>query len=119
MAKQQPVPFPAAGYIKGGMLNRWRFHFLQFSASAGGLVLIARCTPMYWPFPADIRMTHVHFETLESFAKDNVRTLDACVEIKAAYQRSRLEPPDLLFTEPLVLRDVLQRSYQTTASPLP
>lgn len=119
MAQQQvPIPFPAAGYIKGGVLKTWRFHFLRFIAQPRGLVLMARCTPLHWPFPIDVRMTHVHFETLESFAKARDRELDARKEITAAYAVSRLHSPDELFVEPLTLRAIVQRSYQMTARPI-
>jgi hypothetical protein len=106
---------PQCGVIKGGRLNGWRFHFLQFRVSAtGALSVLSRCTPPRWPFPCDIALRPEHFMSLRPVVGDRAKRIEAMPLITAAYRHADQVAPRWPFEHTGTLRACVKR---TQASP--
>lgn len=102
------MKLPAFGVIKGGRLDRWRFHVLHFVATPRSLRLLCRCTPPAWPFPKDLPLCFLDFGQLRRIPGSRAKTLDASAMIRSAITLERLRPPEWL-AEARTVRSVLQK----------
>lgn len=111
-ARVKRITVPAAGRIKGGRLDGWRFHFLCFRVRGMALEVVARCTPPAWPFPRDIGMDHTHFGTLRPVVGDRAKRLPAEPLITTAYRAEGIEPPEWLINSAQTLRARIRRTHE-------
>lgn len=108
--RSQPLVMPAFGVIKGGRLDGWRYHFLQFKVAAEGLHVLARCSAPNWPFPCDIPLETTHFMQLRAVPGERARRLPAEPLIKQAYEAAGLPLPWWATEQRLTLRARLVKS---------
>lgn len=105
------ISIPAAGLIKGGRLDGWRFHFICFRVRGHALQIVARCTPPAWPFFREMGLDHTHFGTLRAVVGERAKKLPAEPLITTAYRAEGLEPPEWLIDSPKTLRSRIQRTH--------
>lgn len=104
MQRERRLEIPQFGVIKGGRLDGWRFHFMQFridvetegATTVYELRVLAKCTPPNWPFPCDIDLDHTHYMQLRAVRGERAKRLDAARLIAAAYSYAGLTPPTWL-----------------------
>lgn len=106
---------PQCGRIKGGRLDGWRFHFLQFQVRDQGLVVLARCTPPRWPFPCDVPLAPQHFMSLRAVVGDRAKRIEAPGLITAAYSYAGKQVPTWLADHKGTLRACVKRAQGRTA----
>jgi len=110
----KPITVPAFGMVKGGRLNGWRFHFIQFQVEGCALQLLARCTPPAWPFFREIALEPQHFGTLRAVVGERAKRIPAVPLIATAYRIAGLPVPSWLTAErKQTLRAVVKRSGAT------
>lgn len=90
------MPLPQFGTIKGGALAGCYFHVLRFVATPTTLRLLARVTPVAWPFPRDVEMRARDFAQLRRIPGSRAKTLNAHALIVSALTLEGIEPPDWL-----------------------
>jgi len=100
---------PSWGLVKGGLLNGWHFHFLNFSAAQDSLTILARCTPPAWPFPRDIYLSEIHFGSLRAVVGQRAKKMPADPLIRSAFHLEHLLAPHYLDDSRLTLRALLKR----------
>ena len=108
--RSQPLVMPAFGVIKGGRLDGWRYHFLQFVATPAELLVLARCSAPNWPFPCDIPLNTSHFMQLRAVPGERARRIPAEPLIKQAYEAAGMAVPWWATEQRLTLRARLMRS---------
>ncbi len=111
--RARPLIVPQCGVIKGGRLNGWRFHFLQFRVDAGALKVVAKCTPPNWPFPCDIALDSTHFTSLRPVVGDRAKRLEATALILTAYSHAKREAPAWVINHTGTLRAAVKRATPT------
>ena len=115
MRSTRPITIPAAGVIRGGKLNGWRFHFVCFRLEGMALEIVARCTPPAWPFFREMWINHTFFGTIRPVIGERAKLLDAVPLIATTYKAAGLQPPEWLINSDLTLRARLKRTHGSNA----
>ena len=107
------ITIPSAGVVKGGRLDRWRFHFICFQVNEAALEILARWTPPAWPFFREFAANHEHFGTLRPVVGERAKRLSASPLIASAYRIAGFDLPEShwLITSDLTLRARIKRSH--------
>ena len=112
----KPFTIPAMGVVKGGRLDRWRFHFVCFSVECMALKIICRWTPLAWPFFREFAVDHTYFGTLRPVVGERAKRLPTAPLISTAYRAVGVDLPSdhWLIDSKLTLRARVKRSHQLT-----
>jgi hypothetical protein len=112
--KERVRQIPSWGLVKGGLLNGWHFHFLNFAANQQSLTILARCTPPAWPFPRDIYLSEIHFSQLRAVVGERAKKMAVDPLIASAFRLERLPIPLCLQEQRLTLRALIKRVNAAT-----
>jgi len=109
----RPITIPSAGVVKGGRLDKWRFHFICFQVEDMALEIVARWTPPAWPFFREFAANHEHFGTLRAVVGERAKRLQAIPLITTAYRAVGVDLPSShwLINSKLTLRARVKRSH--------